>query len=92
MFQFVINENKAQSTLAARGAQIFKDIIQMRVKKKNREENKELDLLKKRVERIRQKRTKLNQVKGISQEPDEYYDGNIKLNEFYQNLFNLTDF
>lgn len=79
MFQFVINENKAQSTLAARGAQIFKDIIQMRVKKKNREENKELDLLKKRVERIRQKRTKLNQVKGISQEPDEYYDGNIKL-------------
>ena len=79
MFQFVINENKAQSTLAARGAQIFKDIIQMRVKKKNREENKELDLLKKRVERIRQKRTKLNQVKGISQEPDEYYDGIIKL-------------
>lgn len=91
MFQFVINENKAQSTLAARGAQIFKDIIQMRVKKKNREENKELDLLKKRVERIRQKRTKLNQVKGISQEPDEYYDGNINLNEFYQK-FNLTDF
>lgn len=47
----------------------------MRVKKEKLKDSKELEILKKRVERIRQKRTKLNQAKGITQETNEYYDG-----------------
>ena len=47
----------------------------MRVKKEKLKDYRELKILKKRVERIRQKRIKLNQNKGINQEIDEYYDG-----------------
>ncbi len=38
--------------------------------------------MKRRVERIRQKRIKLNQTKGINQEPIEYYDA-IRSGDYY---------
>ena len=54
--------------LLFRGADIFKDIIQRRVKKEKHKEAKEFKRFKERVERIRQ-----NQAKDISEEPKDYY-------------------
>ena len=77
---------KAQSSLAARGAQIFKIIIQRRVKKERQKEAKEFNKLKARVDGIREKRLKLNESRGISEEPKTYYEGELLILIYYTYL------
>ncbi len=77
MFQYVVYEYKAQSTLAARGAEIFKDIIQKRVKKEKSKEQREFKKLKERVEKIKIQREKESDVKA-----DDYYTS-IRSGDYY---------
>jgi len=92
MFQYVVNEYKAQSTLAARGADIFKNIIQRRVKKEKYKEQKEFKKLKERVERIKMKRLKENQVNSSVEEPDDYYTS-IRSGDYYmfESEYDISD-
>lgn len=96
MFQFVVYEYKAQSTLAARGAEIFKFIIQSRVKKEKEKEKKEFDRLKSRVNRIKKKRVKQNQtkekLKSQKKNPTDYYTS-VRSGDYYmfESDFDITD-
>ncbi len=80
MFEHVVNEYKAQSTLAARGAEIFKEIIQHKVQLEKDKENKILEKLRANVERIRQ-----HQSKSSSHQPEEHYEA-VRSGDYY--MFN----
>lgn len=94
MFQFVVYEYKAQSTLAARGAEIFKFIIQSRVKKEREKEKKDFDRLKNRVNRIKKNRYKQNKTKESKKkrEPTDYYTS-VRSGDYYmfESDFDITD-
>lgn len=91
MFQYVVNEYKAQSTLAARGAEIFKHIIQRRVDKEKKKEVREFKRLRERVERIKLKRLKQNQA-NEAHEPKDYYTS-IRSGDYYmfESEFEISD-
>jgi hypothetical protein len=73
MFQHVVNEYKAQSALAARGAEIFRKIIFQKVEIEKHREERILKKLKENVERIRQ-----HQSKELKHEPTHHYEGKIR--------------
>ncbi|CAF0761239.1 unnamed protein product, partial [Brachionus calyciflorus] len=77
MFEHVVNEYRAQSLLAARGAEIFKKIISHKVAKEKEKENKILEKLKENVERIRK-----HQTTEASQEPQDHYSA-VRSGDYY---------
>lgn len=77
MFQHIVNEYKAQSALAARGAQIFRQIIHQKVESERRKEERVLRKLKENVERIRQ-----HQSKEMKHEPQDHYEA-LRAGDYY---------
>ena len=77
MFEHVVNEYKSQSTLAARGAEIFKEIIYYKVEIERQKEKRSLEKLKENVERIRK-----HQSKEWNQEPQEHFEA-IRSGDYY---------
>jgi hypothetical protein len=77
MFQHVVNEYKAQSVLAARGAAIFRIIINHKVEMEKQRETRVLEKLKSNVERIRQ-----HQSKAMKNEPELHFDA-IRAGDYY---------
>jgi hypothetical protein len=77
MFEHVVNEYKSQSTLAARGAEIFKEIIYYKVEIERQKEKRTLEKLKENVERIRQ-----HQSREWNQEPQEHFEA-IRSGDYY---------
>lgn len=80
MFEHVVNEYKAQSTLAARGAKIFKEIINHKVALERTKEVRILEKLKLNVERIRR-----HQSKECAYEPAHHYEA-LRSGDYY--MFN----
>lgn len=77
MFEHVVNEYKAQSILAARGAEIFKRIISHKVAVERDKESRVLEKLKENVERIRQ-----HQAAETTQEPKDHYSA-VRSGDYY---------
>ena len=69
MFEYVMNEYRAQSSLAARGAEIFKQIIFHKIAVQRERENRVLEKLKENVERIR-----THQARRFKHEPENQYE------------------
>jgi len=69
MFEHAVNEYKAQSNLAFRGAKIFKSIMRHKVKEEKDKEKQILEKLKINVERIRK-----HQSKESAHQPNEHYE------------------
>ncbi len=77
MFEHVVSEYKSQSTLAARGAEIFKEIIYYKVEIERQKEKRSLEKLKENVERIRK-----HQSKEWNHEPQEHFEA-IRSGDYY---------
>jgi piezo-type mechanosensitive ion channel component 1/2 len=77
MFEHVVNEYKAQSILAARGAGIFKEIIHEKVRNERKREIKVLQKLKNNVENIRKKQSNI-----MNYGPTDHYE-KIRSGDYY---------
>ena len=69
MFEHAVNEYKAQSNLAFRGAKIFKTIMRHKVQEEKAKEDQILEKLKTNVERIRK-----HQSRESAHQPSEHYE------------------
>ena len=76
-FEHAVNEYKAQSNLAFRGAKIFKSIVRHKVKEEKDKEKQVLEKLKQNVDRIRK-----HQSRESAHQPKEHYEA-IRSGDYY---------